>query len=129
MASARARELRRNTTEAERRLWYQLRRRQIDGHRFRRQVPLGPFVVDFACLSARLVIELDGGQHNEDANIARDAERTAWLNAQGFRVIRFWNVDVFQAIEGVWEIISAALKESGITPLPNPPPQGGREED
>jgi very-short-patch-repair endonuclease len=127
MPSMRARELRRNTTEAERRLWYQLRRRQIDGFRFRRQVPLGPYIVDFACLSARLVVELDGGQHNEDANIVQDAARTTWLVAQGFHVLRFWNNDVFENMEGVWGTIAAALGMSRITPLPNPPPQGGRE--
>jgi len=105
----------------------QLRHRQIAGFRFRRQVPLGSYIVDFACLSARLIVELDGGQHNEDANLAHDAKRTAWLNGQGFRVLRFWNNDVFQNMESVWDTIAAALNESGITPHPNPPPQGGRE--
>jgi very-short-patch-repair endonuclease len=125
--SLRARELRRNTTEAERRLWYQLRQRQIGGRRFRRQVPLGPYIVDFACLSERLIVELDGGQHNEDAHAAGDAQRTAWLNAQGFRVLRFWNNDIFQNMDWVWSTIAASLDERGITPHPNPPPQGGRE--
>jgi very-short-patch-repair endonuclease len=126
MPSLRARELRRNATDAERKLWYQLRRRQVEGFRFRRQVPLGPYIVDFACLSAKLIVELDGGQHGEDENIAKDAKRTAWLNGQGFRVLRFWNLDVLQAMEGVWDAIAAALAESGATPHPNPPPQGGR---
>jgi very-short-patch-repair endonuclease len=126
MPSLRARELRRNATDAERKLWYQLRRRQVEGFRFRRQVPLGPYIVDFACLSAKLIVELDGGQHGEDENIAKDAKRTAWLNGQGFRVLRFWNLDVLQAMEGVWDAIAAALAESGGSPHPNPPPQGGR---
>ena len=121
----RARELRLNTTEAERLLWYRLRPRQVDHHRFRRQVPLGPYIVDFACLSARLIIELDGSQHNEDENAAHDATRTTWLNTQGFRVLRFWNVDVFQSMDGVWDTIAAALAESCITPLPTLPRKGG----
>jgi very-short-patch-repair endonuclease len=129
MPSLRARELRRNATDAERKLWYQLRRRQVEGFRFRRQVPLGPYIVDFACLSAKLIVELDGGQHGEDENIAKDAKRTAWLNSQGFRVIRFWNLDVLQNMEGAWDAIAAALAESGATPHPNPPPQGGRGYD
>jgi very-short-patch-repair endonuclease len=99
-----ARKLRSNPTDAEMRLWSRLRRKQVDGHRFRRQVPLGSYVVDFACLEARLIVEVDGGQHGE-----RDAARTAWLEAQGFRVLRFWNNDVLENTDGVIEAIRGAL--------------------
>lgn len=99
MSKARARELRANMTDAERRLWSKLRRKQINGHRFRRQVPIGPYIVDFACLASRLLIEVDGGQHGVD--VERDIRRTAWLESQNFRVLRFWNSDVLGNIEGV----------------------------
>jgi adenine-specific DNA-methyltransferase len=105
-------------TDAEARLWNRLRGEQFDGHRFRRQVPIGPYVVDFACLKARLVIEVDGGQHAEA--IEADRRRTAWLESRGFRALRFWNVDVLQQTEGVLESIRVAL--SG--PPPYPPRKG-----
>src|SRR6266404_2835045 len=103
MASTRARQLRSNPTDAEMRLWSKLRRKQIDGHRFRRQVPIGPYIADFVCLERRLVIEVDGGQHSE--SIADDA-RTAWLEGQGFCVLRFWNNDVLGNTEGVLTVIA-----------------------
>jgi very-short-patch-repair endonuclease len=96
-------------TDAERKLWSRLRRKQMNGHRFRRQVPIGPFIVDFACLASRLIIEVDGGQHGVD--VERDARRTAWLEAQNFRVLRFWNNDVLGNIEGVLLMIERALTE------------------
>ena len=104
-----ARGLRRNPTEAEQRLWSRLRRRQLDGVRFRRQVPLGRYIVDFACLSARLVIEIDGGQHAWKAE--QDALRTSWLETNGFRVLRFWNNEVLGNIDGVLETIRRTLQE------------------
>jgi very-short-patch-repair endonuclease len=107
MPSIRARELRSNPTEAEKRLWSKLRLKQIDGHRFRRQVPVGPFIVDFVCLARRLIIEVDGGQH--DSRAIEDDARTAWLERQGFHVLRFWNNEVLGNIEGVYEIIAAHL--------------------
>jgi very-short-patch-repair endonuclease len=122
MASTRARELRNNLTDAERKLWRKLRYRQVGGYRFRRQVPIGPYIVDFACLSHRLLIEIDGSQH--DDNIAYDQARTRWLESRSYRVLRFWNGDVLQDIDGVLEAIHRVLLE---TPHPNPPPQGGRE--
>ena len=122
MASLTARRLRKNLTDAEQRLWAQLRRKQIGTHRFRRQVPLGSYVADFVCLSARLIIEVDGRQHAE--RIAEDQERTAWLESQNFRVLRFWNNEVFENIDGVLQRIVEALEDP---PHPNPPPQGGRE--
>ncbi|BDD67434.1 hypothetical protein Sj15T_24550 [Sphingobium sp. TA15] len=92
---ARARELRRNATDAEKRLWTLLREK-LPSARFRRQVPIGPYFADFASHAARLIIELDGGQHDE----AADAPRTAFLQQEGYRVIRFWNHDVMQNPEG-----------------------------
>jgi very-short-patch-repair endonuclease len=103
----RARELRINMTDAERALWHALRKRQL-GARFRRQVPLGRFVADFASFDHRLVIEVDGGQHA--TRQAQDAARTEYLAASGYRVLRFWNNDVLQNTEGVLEQIRAALE-------------------
>ncbi len=102
----RARQLRRDSTQAERRLWYRLRGGQL-GVRFRRQVPVGPFIADFACVPARLVVELDGGQHVEQAEA--DARRTRSLEAQGYRVLRFWNHEVLENLEGVLQRIAEAL--------------------
>jgi very-short-patch-repair endonuclease len=99
MASPGARQLRSNPTEAEKRLWSKLRLKQIGGHRFRRQAPIGPYVADFACLAQRLIIEVDGGQH--DSRATQDDARTAWLERQGFRVLRFWNNEVLGNVEGV----------------------------
>ena len=105
----RARELRANMTEAERRLWSRLRHRQLHGHHFRRQVPIGPYVADFACLASRLVVEVDVSQHDNDLNRSRDDKRTRWLESEGYRVIRFWNNDVTQNALGVLDVIYAAL--------------------
>ncbi|SRR6266568_2844659 len=107
MASTRARELRGNPTEAEKHLWSKLRLRQVNGHRFRRQVPIGPYVADFACLARRLIIEVDGGQHADRAT--QDDARTAWLERQGFYILRFWNNEVLGNIEGVFDTICAHL--------------------
>jgi len=115
MANRRARQLRSALTDAERKLWLHLRRRRIDGHRFRRQAPFGPYIVDFACLSARLIVEVDGGQHTDQS--ASDARRTAWLESQGFRVMRFWNNEVLGDIDGVLGVIADALDRRR-----NPPP-------
>ena len=94
-------------TDAETLLWRRLRGAQIERHRFRRQVPVGPYIVDFACLKARLVVEVDGGQHA--GTVEQDERRTGWLVAQGFRVLRFWNTDVLQETDGVLESIRAAI--------------------
>jgi len=102
-----ARKLRNNPTEVEQRLWSRLRRKQIESHRFRRQAPLGPYVADFVCFAARLIVEVDGGQHADQ--VARDTERTMWLEAQGYRVLRFWNNDVLRNTDGVIEAIRVAL--------------------
>jgi very-short-patch-repair endonuclease len=99
-------------TDAERALWRVLRTYKDKGFHFRRQVPLGSYIADFVCHSAKLVIEVDGGQHGTEAGIVADEARTAWLEGQGYRVTRFWNNDVLGNIEGVTQLIDAAL-ESG----------------
>ena len=104
-----ARRLRARTTDTEDRLWRGLRRFSMSGSHFRRQVPVGPFVADFACLAARLIIEVDGSQHAAAAQTERDAQRTRWLEAEGYRILRFWNNDVAENINGVLETIYAAL--------------------
>jgi very-short-patch-repair endonuclease len=127
---ARARRLRLDATDAERRLWYRLRSRQIDGAKFVRQERIGPYVVDFVCRELRLIVELDGGQHATDP---RDAVRDKWLSDRGYRVLRFWNNDVLSNTEGVLESIAANLSDAaaggqtrGGAPSPRPsPPEGG----
>ena len=103
-----ARRLRQAMTDAERALWRHLRMRQIAGARFRRQHPIGPYVVDFVCLDPRVVIEVDGGQHAESRS---DAARDAFLRTHGYRVLRFWNHEVLGNPEGVWLRIAQALRE------------------
>jgi very-short-patch-repair endonuclease len=106
-----ARWLRRDATNAERRLWQGLRRKQLAGFRFRRQVILDGFIADFASFDARLVVEVDGATHSTDHEIAYDAARSAALAAQGFAVLRFANEDVYGNLEGVLETIRMRLKE------------------
>ncbi|TKW76978.1 MAG: endonuclease domain-containing protein [Bradyrhizobium icense] len=101
-----ARRLRVNQTDAETVLWNRIRNRQIDGHKFARQVPIGGYVCDFVCRERQLVIEVDGGQHNESAS---DVIRDRRLNEEGYRVIRFWNNDVLGNIEGVLLTIQSEL--------------------
>ena len=110
--SDRARLLRSRLTDAERKLWYALRNRRFAGAKFRRQVPVGPYVADFLCYEARLVIEVDGGQHAEST---KDRRRDRWFAANAFRVLRFWNNDVHSNLEGVLMAIVDAL---GATPHP-----------
>jgi very-short-patch-repair endonuclease len=109
-------------TDAEGNLWAALRAHRLNGLSFRRQTPIGRFIVDFVCQEHRLVIEVDGGQHAESKT---DAARDRWLAEKGYRVLRFWNLDVFETLDGVLQAILDATREA--TPLPNPPPQGGRE--
>ena len=101
-----AKRLRRDLTDAERKLWSILRSRQFEGVKFRRQQPIGPFIVDFVCQEQRLIIEADGGQH-ADSN--SDASRTRFLESKGYRTLRFWNNDILQNLEGVAETILSAL--------------------
>ncbi|MBS0524050.1 MAG: endonuclease domain-containing protein [Proteobacteria bacterium] len=121
-----ARELRKTMTDTERRLWQDLRRGKIPGPRFRRQVPIGPYVADFACLKSRLIIELDGSQHVERATY--DDQRTQFLEAQNFRVLRFWNGAMSNEREAVIETIVWAVMHPDWhqhrDPLPSPPPSG-----
>ena len=113
---ARARQLRKNPTDAERLLWQKLRFWQVDGRKFRRQQPLGGYIVDFVCLERRLIVELDGGQH-ADRN-AYDKKRDDWLRNQGFVILRFWNHDVLNNIDGVVEQILDTLKNTPTSILP-----------
>jgi very-short-patch-repair endonuclease len=96
-------------TDAERRLWYWLRGHRFGGYKFKRQVPIDRYVVDFACLGRRLVIEVDGGQHNESS---ADEVRDNYLKGKGFRILRFWNDDVLRNTQGVLEVIVSALETS-----------------
>ncbi len=113
MANAKARELRVVLTDAERKLWALLRDRQLAGYKFRRQRPSGRYIADFACVSHRLIIEVDGGQH---ADSLRDAARTEWFEQHGWRVLRFWNNEVLGNAEGVVVAILMALKADGPSP-------------
>jgi very-short-patch-repair endonuclease len=108
-----ARALRRNATDAERAIWRLLRDRRLEGTKFRRQVPIGPFVADFASVSHRLIVELDGGQH---ADSESDARRDAFLVSEGWRVLRFWNNDVTQNRDGILESIAQAAALTRLGP-------------
>src|SRR5262245_37431680 len=120
-------------TEAERRLWQILRLRQTDGRRFRRQVPIGPFIADFVCHEARLIVEIDGGQH--DPSSEADASRTRFLEGEGYRVLRFWNNEVLENAEGVCSLIAKSLDPvtppliRDVTPTRSLPHRGGGPED
>ena len=106
--TSRSRGLRKNATDAEAKLWGVLRGRQLNGFKFRRQVEIDGYVVDFLCADKRLIVEVDGGQHTPEG----DARRTAFLESQGFRVIRFWNNDVLENLDGVWTVIETALEST-----------------
>jgi very-short-patch-repair endonuclease len=99
-------------TEAERKLWFRIRAHRLEGLSFRRQVPIGAYIADFVCHDHRLVIELDGSQHAEDVHAARDAVRDATLSAFGYRVLRFWNSDIFLNMDGVLGAILIAVGEA-----------------
>ena len=113
---ANAKSLRSNQTEAEARLWYHLRPHRFMGLKFKRQKPVGRYIADFVCCEQRLIVELDGGQHSEQ--VAYDQRRDAWLRSQGYTVLRFWNSDVMQQLEGVLEQIRCAVRPSPLAPLP-----------
>lgn len=115
-----ARDLRRNLTSQERKLWRYLRSRRFGDFKFRRQHPVGSYILDFACCSARVVVELDGGQH--DLAVAYDSVRTSWLESQGWTVLRFWNNEIDCNEEAVLEIILQELNR--LSPSPNPLPEG-----
>jgi very-short-patch-repair endonuclease len=120
-AAARVRNLRQNMTEAETRVWRVLRAHRIDGRKFRRQVPIGRYIADFVCHEARLVVEIDGGQH--DLSSPRESERSGFLQSQGYRILRFWNNEVLANPEGVYEMI---VNELAASPPPRPSPVKGR---
>ncbi len=120
----RARKLRQNQTHVEKRLWYWLRRKNVHNVRFRRQAPIGSYIVDFACYEPKLIIELDGGQHALQNSY--DKKRDTWLKREGFTVLRFWNNEVIENIDGVLQTIANTI----ITLLPPTltlPHKGGRE--
>jgi very-short-patch-repair endonuclease len=101
-------------TDAEQIMWFHLRGRRLDGHKFKRQWTLGQYVVDFCCIEQKLMVEIDGGQHNHD----RDAPRTGALNALGYRVVRFWNNEVIENLKGVMTVLVSELTSPHPIPLP-----------
>ncbi|MYH02661.1 MAG: endonuclease domain-containing protein, partial [Nitrospira sp. SB0675_bin_23] len=127
---SKAHELRQRSTDAEQALWKRLRNRQLAGCKFRRQVLIGKYIVDFVCFERKVVIEVDGGHHQEQ--VSSDAVRTTWLESQGFRVLRFWNHEVLADAEAVQEALLVVLQESlpsSDSPSPQPSPvkgEGGR---
>ncbi|MCR4304618.1 MAG: DUF559 domain-containing protein [Gallionella sp.] len=119
-----AKHLRRQMTDSENKLWRHLRAHRLNGEKFRRQQPIGTYVVDFVHFGARLIVEADGGQHN---GAPHDERRDAWLRAQGFKVMRFWNNEIMGNLDGVLATVMAAVAEtpSLSPPLPNPSPARG----
>jgi len=107
----RARALRREATKAENILWQHLRNRQLKGAKFSRQVPIDPYIADFACRASKLVIEIDGATHETSEQLAHDAKRSAFLQAQGYRIIRFSNEDIFGDLDPVLKVIVTALSQ------------------
>ena len=126
-----SRQLRANVSDAEQKLWQSLRRKQINGLRFRRQFPLGSYFADFVCLPARLVIEVDGSQHGEAKQATHDTRRTIWLERNGFRVLRFWADQVMTDLPSILNGIEIALRkplprrDGRDTSIPSPPPARG----
>ena len=114
----RARELRNFATNAEKHLWRHLRAEQFRNYKFRRQAAIGAYIVDFVCFSQKLIVELDGPQHLDLAAVEYDERRTAWLNSQGFRVLRFRNQQLDEDMQSVLDAIAAGLE----SPLPSPSP-------
>jgi very-short-patch-repair endonuclease len=109
-----AKSLRHNMTEAETKLWHHLRAKRLNGYKFRKQQPIGPYIADFLCAEQKIIIEADGSHHADNAH---DQQRDSWLMDRGYRVLRFWNNDILLNIDQVKEAIYAAL----IDPSPNPP--------
>jgi len=119
-----ARNLRKSCTEAEKHLWRYLRGKQLEGFKFRRQEPIGKYIVDFVNFERKIVIELDGGQHATEK--VEDEERDKWLKGQGFEILRFWDNEVFKNIEGILEVIRRRLL---LPPHPDPLPPSGEEKE
>ena len=116
---AKAQELRQHSTDAELALWMRLRNRQLAGCKFRRQVPIGKYIVDFVCFESKVVVEVDGGHHQEQ--VPYDTDRTTWLESQGFQVLRFWNHEVLVNGEAVQEALLVALQGDSLSPNPPSP--------
>ena len=112
--------LRRRPTEAEKFMWRYLKSRQLEGLKFRRQEPIGNYVVDFVCYEKKIIVEIDGGQHC----VERDGNRDRWLESQNFKILRFWNTEVLKNSQGVWEVIRKNCL-SCDSPSPAPPIKGG----
>ena len=121
-----ARGLRRRQTDAERRIWARLRDRRLLGAKFARQVPIGPYIVDFCCRERKLIVELDGGQHAAHADY--NVGRTAFLQALGYRVLRFWDNDALSNTNGVLQRIAEAVAATVARPSPRPSPRRGEGE-
>lgn len=119
--TAKARSLRQNMTKAEVILWVNLRKWSLNGARFRRQHPIGPYITDFACPAAKLIVEVDGATHSTPDELAYDAQRTKYLEQQGWTVIRVSNTDIYENMDGVWRTIAARLAP------PAPPAGRGRD--
>jgi very-short-patch-repair endonuclease len=109
-------------TDAERKLWWYLRRLPIEETHFRRQAAIGPYYADFACHRHRLIVEVDGSGHGEALQSAADAKRTAFLRSRGYRVLRFWNNEVLQQIDGVMTVVYEALRDASRAAPPTPDP-------
>ena len=107
-----ARSLRKKSTIQEQKLWNLIRNRQLNNLKFIRQYPIGTYIVDFACREKKIIIEIDGGQHNQDKNILYDTERTKYFEKLGYKVIRFWNNDIDNNIEGVYQRLSEFIKKN-----------------
>jgi very-short-patch-repair endonuclease len=129
MADERARKLRKNATESERRLWIALRTMKTRGLHFRRQAPIGPYIVDFVCHRAKLIVELDGGHHADAEQKAHDDKRTAFLESVGYRVHRFWNVETFKHEHDIADAVFVLAQRPPPDPASpdRPPLVGGGE--
>jgi very-short-patch-repair endonuclease len=121
MSTERARKLRKQLTEAEKRLWSYLRTLKARGLHFRKQAPIGQYIVDFCCHGVRIVIEVDGGQHGLEPAVSKDAVRTCWLESQGYRVARYWNNEVLGNFDGVIMNLESLFP---ATPPQTPPHKG-----
>ena len=117
MSLTNAKKLRAEMTDAERRIWYNLRGHRFGGLKFRRQVPIGPYIVDFICFEHRLIVELDGGQHADNID---DRDRDEWLRGEGYKVLRFWNNDVLRNTNTVLEEIARTVGLFGLSSRPSP---------
>jgi very-short-patch-repair endonuclease len=122
MSVPHARQLRRSATDCERRMWRAFRMMKRHGFHFRRQVPIGPYVADFACHSARIVVELDGSQHAEPRALAHDRRRTEFLQSRGYRVLRFWNFEAMSNLDTIADYILDQCRPR-LRPPPEPPPR------